>query len=210
MTATPPAPAASAEALVSAEVRQRHRETWLAVHYAPAAARPGLLALFGLDLELRQVVATTTEPMIGEIRLAWWREALQGLDAGRVPAQPLLQLAAAALLPAGVTGQELSTIEDRWLGLIGADVVPPAHIDGGGMLFALAARLLGGDAEAARALGRAWAGGDGPLPRVVSALRPLYGLAVLARRPVGERPASGARVGLARQWRLLRAIALGR
>lgn len=205
MTAPVPAAAADPLALVSAEVRQRNRETWLAVHYAPAAARPGLLALFGLDLELRQVVATTTEAMIGEIRLAWWREACQGLDAGRIPAQPLLQLAAAALLPVGVSGADLATIEDRWLGLIGADDVPPAHIDGGGALFALAARLLGGDAEAAHALGRAWAGGDGPLPRVGAALRPLYGLAVLARRPAGERPASPAR-----QWRLLRAIALGR
>jgi phytoene synthase len=61
-------------------------------------------------------VAGTTEPMIGEIRLAWWREACEGLDAGRVPAQPLLQLAADALLPAGIAGAELAAIEDRWLG----------------------------------------------------------------------------------------------
>jgi phytoene synthase len=38
------------------------------------------MAVQALDLELESVVAGTTEPMIGEIRLAWWREALQGLD----------------------------------------------------------------------------------------------------------------------------------
>ena len=69
--------------------------------YAPADVRPAWMALHGLDLELESVVAGTTEPMIGAIRLAWWREALQGLDAGKVPAQPLLQLIAAEVLPRG-------------------------------------------------------------------------------------------------------------
>ncbi|KPF80315.1 hypothetical protein IP88_00605 [alpha proteobacterium AAP81b] len=191
--------------MVAAEVRARDRDIWLAIHYAPAAARPGLFALFGLDLELRHVVATTSEAMIGEIRLAWWREALQGLDAGRVPAQPLLQLATSTLLPAGVRGAELADLEDRWLGLIGSDTLPQAHIDGGGALFALAARLTGGDADTARQLGRHWAGDPGPLPSVAAPLRPLLGLALLARRDPAE-----PRGSLGRQWRLLRAVATGR
>ena len=115
--------------------------------------RPALVALFALDLELAHIVTTTTEPMIGEIRLAWWRDALIALDSGTVPAQPLLKLVAAEVLPRGLTGAELAALEDRWLALIGTDDVPEPHIAGGGNLFALAARLLGGDPALGGCLG---------------------------------------------------------
>ena len=38
-----------------------------------------------------EVVRTTREPMLGPIRLAWWRERLEELDAGAAPAEPRLQ-----------------------------------------------------------------------------------------------------------------------
>lgn len=182
--------------------------------YAPAELRPALFALHGLDLEMASVVAATSEPMIGEIRLAWWREALAGLDAGVVPAQPLLEVLAKEALPRGVTGAALAELEDRWIGLIGSDDVPDAHIAGGGLLFALAARLGGDDEELARRIGEAWAAGDDtPLPKVPTALRPLLGLLRLAQRDAA-RARSGAlrevRGNLARQWCLLKAIAFGR
>jgi phytoene synthase len=200
--------------LVIAELRQRDRDRYLAALYAPADVRPALIALFGIDAELGAVVAGTTEPMIGEIRLAWWREALEGLDSGTVPAQPLLQLVAAELLPRGVGGAALAGLEDRWLGMIGNSEVPAAHVEGGGMLFGLAARLLSGDEALGKQLGEAWVTGDpSGLPRVPAALRPLLGLVRLAARDVGrakhgappEMPGS-----LGRQWLLLKAIALGR
>ncbi len=198
------------EDIVAAEVRDRDRDIWLAVHYAPAVVRPGLLALFGIDLEMRAIVATTSDAMIGQIRLAWWREACEGLDAGRLPAQPLLQLAADALVPAGIRGSELAEIEDRWIGLIDSDEVPAEHIAGGGRLFALAARLTGGSGGDADRLGRVWAGAAGPLPRVGAALRPLLGLAMLAQRDAARGGEREPRGNLARQWRLLRAVATGR
>lgn len=181
--------------------------------YAPVEVRPALFALFGLDLELGAVVASTTEPMIGEIRLAWWREALEALDAGTVPAQPLLQLAAAELLPRGIGGAALAGLEDRWLGMIANTDVPPAHIAGGGVLFGMATRLLGGDPALGQRLGEAWVVGDaGDLPPVPSALRPLLGLVRLAVRDVarGRAGLTPEPLGsLGRQWCLLKTIALG-
>jgi phytoene synthase len=200
--------------LAIAELRQRDRDRYLAALYAPAEVRSALIALFGIDAELGAVVAGTTEPMIGEIRLAWWREALEGLDSGTVPAQPLLQLVAAELLPRGVGGAALAGLEDRWLGMIGNSEVPAAHVEGGGMLFGLAARLLGGDEALGRQLGEAWVTGDATgLPRVPPSLRPLLGLVRLAARDVvraeqGEPPDTPGSLG--RQWLLLKAIALGR
>lgn len=196
------------------ELKTRDRDRWLACLYAPDRAQPGLMTLFALDLELGQVVATTTEPMIGQIRLAWWREALEGLDVGRVPAQPLLAAVAETLVPHDVTGAELAGLEDRWVELIGSEAVPDSHVAGGGLLFALAARLLGGEEALGRRLGEAWVLADGAgLPPVSKALRPLLGLVRLA-----ERDAARARAGeprevrgsLPRQWRLLRAVLTGR
>ena len=172
--------------------------------------RPALFALHGLDLELAEIVAGTTEPMIGQIRLAWWREALTGLDAGVVPAQPLLQAIAAELLPRGITGAMLAVLEDRWLPMIGADGLPPAHVEGGAAFFALAARLLGGNDTLGERLGRAWVLGDGAgLPPMPAALRPLLGLVRLAERD-RRRERADPPGGLARQWLMFRTIALGR
>ncbi|WP_371870758.1 squalene/phytoene synthase family protein [Sandarakinorhabdus glacialis] len=200
--------------IVTAEVRERDRDRYLSILYAPASVRPALMALHGLDLELGQVVAGTTEPMIGEIRLAWWREALEGLDQGKVPAQPLLQLLAGEVLPRGVTGAELAGLEDRWIGLIGAEDVPAEHVGGGGLLFALAARLLGGEAALGELLGTAWALGEASdFGRVPTALRPLLALVRLSARDAAQARAGQPREprgSAGRQLRMLRAIAFGR
>lgn len=200
--------------LVIADVRHRDRDRYLSVLYAPAPVRPALFALHGFDLELASIVSGTSEPMIGEIRLAWWREAAEAIDRGVVPAQPLLQVIAAELPARGVSGADLAALEDRWLGMLGNDDVPAAHVAGGGDLFVLAARLLGGDAALARQLGEAWVHGDaGGLPRVPPALRPLLGLVQLAARDA-RHARSGApdepRGSLGRQWTLLKAVAFGR
>jgi phytoene synthase len=193
-------------------VKARDRDRYLSVLYAPAAARPALLALHGLDLELAQVVASTSEPMLGEIRLAWWRDALVALDTGAVPAQPLLALIAAEVLPRGVSGADLALLEDRWLGLIGSDDVPESHV-AGGALFALLARLGGGEAQAARRLGEAWVVGEPAALPVAPPLRPLLGLVQLAARDAARaRGGQGRepRGSTARQLRLLASVALGR
>jgi 15-cis-phytoene synthase len=198
--------------IIEAELKARDRDRWLACLYAPAAIRPGLIALFALDLELAHLVATTTEPMLGEIRLAWWRERLGELDAGKAPAQPLLEALLAHAVPA-VSGADLALLEDRWLGLLGSDAVPDSHVAGGGHLFALAARLLGGDAAEADALGRAWVLGEVPARPTSSPLRLLRGLACISARDAARARAGSppdARGSLARQWLLLKAVATGR
>ncbi|WP_419815137.1 squalene/phytoene synthase family protein [Glacieibacterium sp.] len=203
-------------------VRSADRERWLAVQYAPAAVRPALLALHALDLELAKVVDTTTEPMLGEIRLAWWRERLEGLDKGQVPAQPVLQALATEVLPRGVTGAVLAGFEDAWLLRLGGDEVAAAQ-GRGRALFAAMAVLLGGDPVAAGALGETWAAGDAARygldgvalapARAATALRPLAGLAALGARD-HARAAAGLPIELratpVRQLILLRGAVFGR
>lgn len=62
------------------------------------AARDELLALYAFNDELARVAESVREPMLGEMRLAWWEEALDGLEAGRGGrGQPVLEALAPAL-----------------------------------------------------------------------------------------------------------------
>ncbi|WP_394727716.1 hypothetical protein [Altererythrobacter sp. GH1-8] len=58
-------------------------EQRLALAYTPAALRPALEASFALDRRLAQIVSKTTEPMLGQMRLAWWRDMLSSSVAER-------------------------------------------------------------------------------------------------------------------------------
>ncbi|MEG3156086.1 squalene/phytoene synthase family protein, partial [Sphingomonas sp. RB1R13] len=77
------------------------REQALAVGYAPASARDGFAALLDLDHQLASILQSTTEPMIGQMRLTWWYEALEKLDREPAPAHPVLQRLAVSVLPMG-------------------------------------------------------------------------------------------------------------
>jgi len=200
------------------ELRQHDRELWLASLYTPAPLRPALTTLFALHSTLAAIPITTTEPMIGLIRLAWWREALEALDNAPPPDEPHLQAAHQRLLPAGLTGKDLATLEARPAARLDPELTEPestaAEAAGGAHLFALAARLLNADPKTAAALGRTWATGE-PLPntKTPKPLRPLLGLARLGQRDAAAtaagRPRS-PRATAGRQLRLLWAVATGR
>ncbi|HWI87317.1 MAG TPA: squalene/phytoene synthase family protein [Sphingomonas sp.] len=136
-------------------------ERTLAVAYAPAQARPALAALFALDERFGQIVATTTEPMIGLMRLAWWREALAQLDQDPAPAEPLLQLLGMHVIPRGVTGATLSAIEDGWAALIdgedAAAVIVRHGRERGRRLFEAAAAILATEDDRIADAGEVWA-----------------------------------------------------
>lgn len=211
------------EDMISAALRARDRELWLATLYAPAAMRPALVALFALDLMLAEVTVSVSDPMVGAIRLAWWRDALAALDAAnkfgtvRPPDEPHLQAAATVVLTRGVTGAELSGLEERWgcrlAGDLDADGERAAEAAGGALLFKLAGRILGGDEAMAAALGRGWAVGEAWKGRVEGKLRPLLALAVLGVRDAADVAAGRPRAvrgSAGRQLRMLMAVVSGR
>jgi phytoene synthase len=73
----------------------------LALSYVPARKRPGVETLWRLDAALGKVLAGGREPLISQIKLAWWREALERLDTEKAPAEPILEAVAAYILPRG-------------------------------------------------------------------------------------------------------------
>lgn len=136
----------------------------LALSYVPARHRAALSALFAIDSAMGEVVRTTTEPALGAIRLAWWRERLEELDEldkGARPAEPRLRAVASELTPRGVRGLEVAALERGWLRLFEPfpwDLqVAEAIGSRGRHLFAIGARILAEPGEAIEAAGGLWA-----------------------------------------------------
>jgi phytoene synthase len=136
-------------------------ERALAVAYAPQGTRAALTTLFALDERMGTIVATTTEPMIGLMRLAWWREALEKLDKEPAPAEPLLRDIAAHILPHGVLGATLGAIEDGWAALLEEEPDVARHgRERGRWLFIAASAILDAHDERLRTAGEGWALAD--------------------------------------------------
>jgi phytoene synthase len=74
--------------------RERDRDRWLAGLFAPHQARKHLYALTAFSYEVGRLREITREPLAGEMRLQWWREAIGGDRAGEASANPV----AAALI----------------------------------------------------------------------------------------------------------------
>jgi phytoene synthase len=71
------------------EVREFARDRYLATLFAPAERRADLHALYAFDIEIARIPLLTHEPMAGEVRLQWWREALQGEREEEARANPV-------------------------------------------------------------------------------------------------------------------------
>ena len=70
-------------------VREGDPDRYFATLFAPADKRPLLHALYAFNLEIARVRESVSDPMPGEIRLQWWRDALQGEARGNVRANPV-------------------------------------------------------------------------------------------------------------------------
>lgn len=137
-------------------------ERALALSYAPREVRAGVTALFALDDTLARILRTTTEPVIGQMRLTWWYEALRTLDQGSAPAEPVLRALATEVLPHGVTGSRLAALIDSWEVLLDPDMPDDATLERyagrGTILFGAAATIMGARAtDPVAPAGRGWA-----------------------------------------------------
>ena len=156
----------SAEEGFDARIRRLDPDRWLASRFvSDPAARATVIAVYALNDELARVTESVTNPLAGEIRLAWWRERIEAVAGGHPPpGQPVLQ----ALAPAMASGLLPPTLLDALVEARHAALEPrpfaddaalAAYLDGtAGAVMGLAARVL--DAEAPlRAVveaGRAW------------------------------------------------------
>lgn len=151
----------------AALVERGDPDRFLAVMAAPPAARARLFPLYAFNLEVARAPQVTREPAIAEIRLTWWREALEEIAAGGPVRQHEVVVPLALALPSDLAAELVPVLDDlivaRHLDIDrlpfsqGAALTDYLDRTAGHLLWA-AARLLGAEARheaAVRALGRA-------------------------------------------------------
>jgi phytoene/squalene synthetase len=63
-------------------VRRFDPDRYFSALFAPAQKRPALMALYAFNHELARIAESVREPMLGEIRLQWWRESFDAAQRG--------------------------------------------------------------------------------------------------------------------------------
>lgn len=99
----------------AAQIASISVERRLALAYAPARSRALWLGLFGLDARLGAVVQAAHEPLLAQIKLAWWRDELAKSPSSRAQGEPLLALLSAW----GDQAAGLSALVDGWEVMLG-------------------------------------------------------------------------------------------
>lgn len=61
-----------------AALREGDKDRWLAAMFAPAEKRPYLHALYAFNLEVSRIAGQVTQPLLGEMRLQFWTDLLNG------------------------------------------------------------------------------------------------------------------------------------
>lgn len=73
------------------QVRSADHDRFLSALFAPAAAREHVFALYAFNIEIARIRDMVSEPLLGEIRLQWWRESLAAIYARQpLRAHPVL------------------------------------------------------------------------------------------------------------------------
>jgi phytoene synthase len=144
----------------AALVREADRDLFLATLFAPAQHRDALFALYAFTIEISRVRDLAREPMPGEIRLQWWREALAGERETEAMAHPVAAALCETLTRYSLSADPLHALIDaRTFDLYDQPMESLRALDDyaqatRGAVFAFAAALLGGLAPKAQELAR--------------------------------------------------------
>lgn len=93
-------------------IRTHDRDRYLLHLFAPTAKRPALASLFAFNVEIAKTREAVSEPMMGGIRLQWWREAIEELYAGRPRRHEIVLSLAEHLDKNAITRERLLSLID--------------------------------------------------------------------------------------------------
>ncbi len=79
------------------QVRRFDPDRYLTVLFAPAERRAALFALYAFNLEVAKTAEMVSEAPLGLLRLQWWRDALEAIEAGREPRHEVVEPLAEAV-----------------------------------------------------------------------------------------------------------------
>ena len=157
----------AAAAYCAQEVRQHDKCRYLTALLAPPEERAALFALFAFNIEIAKAGDVTSEAMLGEIRLTWWREAIDELCDGKPRDHLVIQALAEVLQRKSIDKSEFDAlIKSRIQDLEDERFARTADLgryaeESGGRLSLMAVEMLGrtdaATRDAAWDIGTAWA-----------------------------------------------------
>ncbi len=85
-------------------MRRHDRDRYQTALFAPTARREALFALYAFNYEIARVRESVTQPMLGQIRLQWWRENIAAaFEGGSIRHHPVMEPLAATIREFGLT-----------------------------------------------------------------------------------------------------------
>jgi len=151
---------------LDALIRRVDPDRWMSSRFiSDPQVRADVIALYAFDHELARAPKVSSNPLIGEIRLTWWREALDEIFEGRpVRRHPTAEALAGAVARQGLARAPLEDLVDaRYCELdpapLAADEALAWARGAGGGMAELVSGLLDPAAPpgASREAGAAWA-----------------------------------------------------
>jgi phytoene synthase len=92
-----------AAAYCAAELRRHDSDRYLTALFVPHSRRADLFALYAFNLEIARAREMVREPLMGRMRLQWWRDSIDGIYSGsvrrHVVVEPLARAIARHRLP---------------------------------------------------------------------------------------------------------------
>jgi phytoene synthase len=151
------------------QVRLYDHDRFITALFAPQHVREHLFALYAFNIEIAKTGEVVSEPLIGQMRLQWWRDTLDRLYAGQDVAHGVARPLGAAISACGLARAHFDRLIDARESDL--DKIPPAdfpallfYADGtGAPLVSLALQLVSGgvstpaEVDAAHFTGSAWA-----------------------------------------------------
>jgi phytoene synthase len=98
---------------VAALVRRHDRDRFQTVLFAPVVRREALFALYAFNYEIARVRESVSQPMLGQIRLQWWRENIAAaFDGGVVRRHIVVEPLTAAIRELALSRQHFNRLID--------------------------------------------------------------------------------------------------
>ncbi len=131
-------------------VRRGDPERFRAVMAAPVPARAMLFPIYAFNVEVSRAPWVTAEPMIAEMRLQWWRDALAEIAEGGLVRRHEVVTPLAQVLSRDQAGRLDALVEARRSDIARAPFQDGAALDAylaqtGGLLTAITAEALGSE-----------------------------------------------------------------
>ena len=147
------------DATVRAIARHGDPDRYASALFAPRASRDHLFALYAFNVELARVSEQVSEPQLGEIRLQWWRDALDSTYRGEATGHPVADALGLAVRDCDLSRSSLADLIDARRFDVSVKIMPdtPALDDylakTAAALFKLAAEITTGSlAEESRSM----------------------------------------------------------